>query len=390
MSEVVVTPVRSRREQKQFVDLPWELYRDDPNWVPPIRQNLRELVGYARHPFHEIAEVQTFLARRDGKVVGRVAAILNRAHIETRGDNRGFFGFFESVNDQEVATGLLNAVAQWHQERGVPAVRGPMNPSLNYEVGLLVDGFDTPPVFMMSYNHPYYSTLIEGAGFRKTHDLVAYLGTLDQLPNVKNKLAPLAEMALEHSGGVIRPLDKKNFLKDVQNFLQMYNRSLVGMWGFVPMQDSEVRHMAASLQWLIIPDLALAVEVEGEMVGVVLGLPDFNPAIKASNGRLLPFGIMRMLQLKRHPKLVRVLSINVVPEYQRWGLGLSLMNALVPPGVARGVKEAEFSWVSETNKLARYGLEKAGARQYKTYRIYDNDLPDQPPLGNSPAPEARE
>ena len=368
---VEVKPVRTRRERKQFLEYPWRLYRDTPQWMPPLRQNQKEMVGYARNPFYDDAEVQTFLAWRDGQVCGRVAAILNHAHNRKFQERRGFFGFFEAIDDQDVATALLDAVRAWLAERNVTELRGPANPSLNHECGLLIDGFDLPPTFMMTYNPPYYAKLIEGWGFRKTHDLLGFIGHIDQLPEVRERLAGIVAGARERLNVRIRPLDKSRFMEDVELFLDMWNRSLFAMWGFVPITGDEVRHMAASLRWLLVPELVFAAEADGATVGVVIALPDYNPRIKEIDGRLFPFGFLRLLWNKRKVDRIRVIAINILPEYQRWGLGLVLLDSLVPAALAMGIKEIEFSWVSEANTMARKGLEKGGARHYKTYRMYD-------------------
>lgn len=371
MSNIVVQPVQTKSDQRTFVDFPWTLYADDPNWVPPLRDNQRRLLGYKHHPFHEIAEVQTFLARRNGQVCGRVAAILNHAHNKTYNERRGFFGFFESINDQQVADALFAAVADWFAQRGIRAIRGPTNPSMNYECALLVEGFHSPPTFMMTYNFPYYRQLIEGCGFRKTHDMFAFAGKRDQLPELEQRLGPLIEQARQRSHATLRHLNRKRFMQDVEMFLDLYNRSMVTTWGFVPLSKNELRQLAGELRHLLIPELAIAAEADGRPVGVILGLADYNPCIKKIDGRLLPFGFLRLLWYKRQVRRIRVISINVLPEYQRWGLGLVLMAALVPKGLEMGLQEAEFSWVSEENDLAVMGLKKGGAVLDKRYRMYD-------------------
>jgi GNAT superfamily N-acetyltransferase len=371
-TEVQVYPVTTRKHRRQFVELPWKLYKDDPNWVPPLRSNQAELLGYKSHPFHEVAEVETFIAQRDGVTVGRIAAILNHSHNKYYETNIGFFGFFESIDDQIVADALFEAARAWFAERGITQLRGPANPSMNYECGLLVEGFDSPPTFMMTYNPPYYAKLVEQAGFEKVHDLLAFIGYIDQLPAVQEKLKPLADMAQERAEATIRPMNQKAFQKDLELFLDLYNRSLGHMWGFVPMTPNEVKALGKSLKYLLIPELSLAAEVKGEGVGVVIGLPDYNPRVKQIDGRLFPMGWWHLLHNKQGLKRIRVLSINVVPEYQRWGLGLSLMRDLVPKILEMGIKEAEFSWVSEANTMACSGLRKGGAKHYKTYRMYDS------------------
>ncbi|MBN1589485.1 MAG: hypothetical protein JW888_08215 [Pirellulales bacterium] len=350
---------------------PWTLYQNDPNWVPPLRGNEKELVGYRPHPFYENNAVQTFVAYQSGKVRGRIAAILNRGHIERYDDRRGFFGFFECVDDQEVANTLFEAARAWFAERDIFAMRGPTNPSLNYALGLLIEGFELSPTFMMTYNPPYYEQLVEGYGFRKTQDLYSYWGHVDMLPKIHERLAPLSEQIVEHLGLKIRPLGRTNFHEDVMTFLSIYNRSLVNTWGFVPMSDAEVRHMAKGLRHLIVPELALAAEVDGRVIGAVFGLPDYNPRIREIDGRLFPFGFIRLLSNKSGIKKIRLISTNVLPEYQRFGVGLALTSGLVPKALDWGLQEAEFSWVLESNSLSRGSLEKGGATIDKTYRLYD-------------------
>lgn len=371
MSEVIVKPVNSRFDRRKFIDLAWTLYRNDPNWMPPLRINQRELLGYTRHPFYDNAEVQTFLAWRDGEVCGRVAAIVNREHNRIFQEQRGFFGFFESVNDQRVADALFDAARDWLRERGITQIRGPANPSMNYECGLLIEGFESPPTFMMTYNPPYYADLIENYGFRKTHDLLAFIGYRAQLPKVESQLGSLASQAQERCQAVVRPLNPRRFKQDVELFLDLYNRSLIAMWGFVPLPAAELKMLAKSMKHLLVPELTLIAEVNGQGVGAIIGLPDYNPRIRHINGRLFPFGFIHLLKNRKGMKRIRVLSINVVPEYQRWGLGLVLMRSLVPKALEIGIEEAEFSWVSEDNTMAVLGLEKGGAQRYKTYRMYD-------------------
>lgn len=373
MADVVVKPVSSWWDRKRFVDLPWSLYRNDPLWIPPLRGNQRELLGYKYHPFHDTSEMQTFLAWRNGQPVGRIAAIINREHNRLANEQRGFFGFFESINDQAVANALFNAARAWHAEHGITTLRGPVNPSMNYECGLLIDGFDSSPTFMMTYNPAYYVELFEGYGLRKVHDILAYIGRDEQLPAVQERLGPLTDQAQARCNAVVRPIDPKRFMADVEKFVDLYNRSLVVNWGFVPLPPREMRKLASSLKHLIIPELSVFADVDGQCVGAIVGLPDYNPRIKEINGRLFPFGFLRLLSKKRDITRIRVVSINVVPEFQRWGLGLVLMRALVPKAMELGITEAEFSWISEDNDMARMGLEKGGAKVYKTYRLYDFD-----------------
>ena len=371
MAELQVKPVASRREKRQFLEFPWLLYGKDPYWVPPIRMDQEELVGYRAHPFYATNQIQTFLACRGSTVVGRIAAIVNQGHIDRYHERRGFFGFFECVDDDEVARGLFDAARDWFAERDIHCMRGPANPSLNYALGLLIDGFDSTPTFMMTYNPPYYERLIEAYGFRKTQDLYAFWGSMDMLPKIQERLRPVASQVIERLGLRLRSLNKRRFTEDVEAFLNIYNRSLSNTWGFVPMSDAEVRHMAHSLRYLMVPELAVGAELDGQLVGVCFGLPDYNPRIKAIDGRLFPFGFLRLLYRKHLIKKIRLISTNVLPEYQYMGVGLALMHGLVPAALKYGIYEAEFSWVLESNALSRGSLEKGGAKRTKTYRLYD-------------------
>lgn len=375
MSELTVKPVATRHERKLFLQFPWELYRNDPHWIPPLQGNQRELVGYRRHPFYERNRVQTFLARRGDKVCGRIAALINYGHIEQHHEQRGFFGFFECLDDQSAASGLLEAARQWLAAQGIDKIRGPASPSMNYELGTLIEGFDSSPTFMMAYNPPYYQRLLETYGLTKAQDLYAYWGNLEMLPKVQAKLGPVASQIIERLNIRLRPLDRTRFLEDVQTFLSIYNQSLGNTWGFVPMTPAEIRHTASGLRYLMVPELSLAAEIDGQVVGAVFGLPDYNPRIRQIDGRLFPFGFFRLLRNKQAIKRIRLISTNVLPEYQRWGVGLALMQGLVPKALEWGMQEAEFSWVLETNLLSRGSLEKGGAIRTKTYRLFDLDGP---------------
>jgi GNAT superfamily N-acetyltransferase len=371
MGELVIKPVETRRDQKQFVQLAWTLYRGDENWIPPLRQNLKELVGFKPHPFHEQADVRTWLAVRDGQPCGRIAGIVNRVHNEKYEERRGFFGFFESVDDQEVANALFDTVRAWLAEQEIHQLRGPVNPSLNYEIGLLIEGFDSPPTFMMTYNPPYYAKLIEQYGFGKAQDLYAFWGHVDMLSTLDQKLEFIIREATRRFQLNLRFLERSRFNEEVRTFLNIYNAALDGTWGFTPMSAGEIEHMSQSLRHLIVPELTSVAEVDGRPVAASFGLLDYNPRIKKIDGRLFPFGFIRLLTRRRKIKRIRLISTNVLPEYQRWGLGLVLLARLVPEVLKWGIEEAEFSWVLESNDLSFKSLRRGGAKLVKTYRIYD-------------------
>ncbi|MFM8399664.1 MAG: N-acetyltransferase [Pirellula sp.] len=376
MKSVEVTPVENRKDRKEFMELIWRLYKEDPYWIPPIRMNQEELVGFRKHPFYENNRCQPFLARRDGQVVGRIVGIINHGHNKRFEEKRGFFGFFESIDDQQVANALFNAAGKYLKSQGMTDVRGPCNPSQNYEAGTLVDGFDSTPTFMMTYNPPYHDRLIRGFGFEKTQDLYAYNGNVEMLNTIDPKINKTVELTKERFKLKVRQVSRKNFGKEILLFLRIYNESMQGTWGFVPMSEGEVKALGMSMKLLINPAATSVIEVEGQAVGVCLGLPDYNPIIKKIDGKLFPFGWLRILLDRKKITKMRIISANVTQEYLRWGLGLVLLNRMLPDVLAIGITDAEFSWVLESNQLSRGSLERAGLVPAKTYRLYDRTLLD--------------
>jgi len=379
-----IIPAKNWSQQKAFLDFPWKIYKDDPHWVPQLRIEQSGLAGFKtpgfgilgnkKDPFYEFNEGQAFIAVEGKNVVGRICAVWNKGHIDRYNDGVGFLGFFDCIDSTEVARGLFDTAADWLKQRGCTLLRGPVNPSLHHTLGLLIEGFDSPPKFMMTYNPPYYEKLFEESGFVKTQDLYAYWGEIGMLPKIRDKLLPVCEQIAERTGVTVRSVDQKNFQRDVEQFLHIYNKSLTNTWGFVPMSLKEVKEMAFYLKYLIVPELTVAVEMEGKMVGATFALPDFNPRIKAIGGRITPWRLFKLLGRKEQIKSIRVLSTNVLPEYQMLGLGLVLLNGLVPKVMECGITEAEFSWVLESNTYSKGSLEKGGAVRAKTYRIYDRPI----------------
>jgi GNAT superfamily N-acetyltransferase len=370
---VIVEPVRSRIQRQAWLSLPWRISGNDPCWIPPLRQNQKMLAGFGKHPVWDDAECQQFLATRGGNAVGRVAAIVNHAHNRWHEDKVGFFGFFESIGDQAVAHALFEQAEPWLAERGMTSVRGPMNPTLNYELGMLVDGFDTSPYFLTTHNPPYYDRLVSGAGYGKSQDLYGYWGDVSMLETLaaNKKMANADTLVRERFGVEVRGMNARNFTAEVEMFLDIYNRALTDTWGYVPMSRGEVHHFAADLKRLIVPELTRIAIIDGKPVGIMFGLLDFNPRIKAIDGRLFPLGFWKLLGNKRKIDRIRLLSTNVLPEYQNWGVGVSLARSILQPALDHGVTACEFSWVLESNRKT---IEKGGARRYKTWRIYDKEL----------------
>ncbi|MEM8866215.1 MAG: N-acetyltransferase [Planctomycetota bacterium] len=376
MSSIEVQHVTTAAQRKQFLGLPWKINVGDPNWMPPLRGTQKQLCGFGSHPFYEDAEALPLLAVRGGEPVGRLLAIVNHAHNRWSKEKRGFFGFFESVDDQAVSEALFDRGFDWLRDQGMTAVRGPANPSLNYEWGLLIKGFDKPPMFMMTHNQPYYAKLVEAAGFEKAQDLYAFWGEVDMLKTMKNdkKMLNLDANIRERFGVTLRTMNRKRFRAEVEMFLDIYNQALAGTWGYIPLSKSEINHMAGELRYLIEPEVAIVAEHEGKPIGVMFGLLDYNPRIKKIDGRLFPFGFLTLLRNKRAIKRLRLVSTNVLPAYQGWGVGVVLGIGMLQPALSFGLREVEFSWVLESNDLSRKTLEKGGAERYKEYRIYDREL----------------
>ncbi|MDZ4851254.1 MAG: N-acetyltransferase [Pirellulaceae bacterium] len=374
MPSYAIETVETKSQKREFMHLIWRLYKGDPNWIPPLRRNQEELVGFFKHPFYERNKIRTFLVKRDGTTVGRIAAIVNYGHNERYEEKRGFFGFFDCEDDQQAANMLFKAAADYLRSEGMTDARGPCNPSLNYEIGCLVDGFDSPPTFQMTYNWPYYEKLILGAGYVKTQDLFAFEGNASKLDTLDPKLSFVIKEVKRRFNVTLRKADSKKLAKEAALFVDIYNRALVATWGFVPLSPKEAQHIAGSLKLLIEPEATTIIEIEGKTIGVALGLLDFNPIIKKIDGRLFPFGFLKLLFGRKNIKRVRLMSNNILPEYQRWGLGLVALERMLPELLARGITECEFSWVLESNRLSRGTLEAGGADLSKTYRLFDRKL----------------
>ncbi|MGH7505681.1 MAG: N-acetyltransferase, partial [Longimicrobiales bacterium] len=275
---VEVHPVRGRADLTAFIRLPWRIYADDPAWVPPLIHDVRKVLDPARHPFHEHAEVALFLARRDGEVAGRIAAVVNRQHVDFHEESAGFFGLFESIDDPEVSGALLEATERWLVERGMRIARGPFNLSTNdelYSGGVLIDGFGFPPLVLMAHTPPYYAALLERAGYGKAKDLLAYWHSGEQ---PADRLVRVGERILQREGVTIRPIDLGRFEEEVALVQEIYNSAWERNWGFVPMTETEILHLAKELRPVVNPRFCVIAEVAGEAVGFGLALPDYNQA----------------------------------------------------------------------------------------------------------------
>lgn len=373
---VKIRRVENDQDKMRFIKLPWEIYRDDPNWVPPLIFDVRNNLNPQKNPFFKHSEIEFYLAEKDGKLVGRIAAIKNDNHNNFYKDKAGFFGFFETIDDEEVSDLLLDAACDWCKNKGFDTIIGPVNPSTNDECGLLIDGFDSPPVFLMTYNPKHYAKKIEDFGFEKAKDLYAY-DIESQVINdekVMAKLERMADLMAKRSGVTLRKVNMKDLISEVRKIEDVYNSAWEDNWGFVPLTTDEFDYMAASLKAVVNPDLVMFAEIDGKPVGFSLSLPDFNQVLKKMNGRLLPFGIFKLLTGKKKINNLRVIIMGVKPEYQKKGIDSLFYLETIKAGNRGGYRGAEISWVLEDNMPMRMTAEKLGAKIYKTYRIYQKNL----------------
>ena len=371
--ELRVVPVEDLDAREAFVRLPWRIYGGDPRWVPPLLADVRSMLDPDEHPFHLHSEVRLFLALREGRPVGRIAAIHNTRHVAHHGEPVGFFGFFETERDQETAAALLDAAGDWLRRRGLEVMRGPASFSTNEEAGLLVEGFDRPPAIMMPYNPPWYRDLLEGQGFREAKTLVSYWLDDNEPPEFLLRAEKLVKRRYPELS--VRGLRMEEWETEVERIRSLYNAAWQDNWGFVPMTDAEFRHLAKDLKPVVDPDLALIAEdAEGEPVGFALSLPDLNQAIRHADGRLFPFGLLKILWYARKIDVARVITLGLVEEYRGKGLDALLYLETFRRGAARGITAGEFGWVLEDNQQMRRPLERLGATVHKRYRLYDREL----------------
>jgi len=338
---------------------------------------VRDALDRKGNPFYKSADRELFIAMRDGKPVGRIAAIENRAHNDFHHDRVGFFGFFECVNDQEVANALFAAAERWLKNRGLDAMRGPMNPSTNHECGMLVGGFGRHPMIMTTWNPRYYQTLAEGAGFGKAKDMLAYFFPMqgERAFQMPERVKALAERALAGKQLIFRDLDLKNFKAEVDRCWEIYNDAWEPNWGFFPMSKESFFHEAQVLKYIVFPQFTFMAEVNGEPAGFMIIVPDFHHAFKAvGNGRLFPTGLFKLLAAKKRLKTGRIMILGAKAEYRNRGIFALFANEMFRRGKEFGAIGAEASWILEDNEKLNKPLEAMGAKEYRRWRIYERSV----------------
>jgi GNAT superfamily N-acetyltransferase len=375
---LTIKPVKTKRDLKRFVKVPFRLHRDQRQWVAPLIFEHMQFLDRSRNPFFEHAEAEYFIAERDGEPVGRITAQVDERWDEFQGGSDAMFGFFETVDDLEVATALLEAATEWARAKGRSRILGPMDFTTNDEVGILIDGYERRPMILEPWHPPYYRELIETRGFGKAMDLQMWelqFGDLKEGERFDPSIHAAAKKALDDEGIAIRSMRKSDMESEVRRFMDVYNEAWGSNWGFVPITDAEVRFQAKNLKQVIDEDWALIAEKDGEAVGAALTLPDINQVMAKMNGRLLPFGWLRFLLGKRKIDQLRVFALGVKHDYRHTGVAAGLylrhLDTAAQPGKIGG---GEMGWILETNGPMNRAMEGMGGEVVKRYRIYERAL----------------
>ncbi|UCE67439.1 MAG: N-acetyltransferase [Candidatus Zixiibacteriota bacterium] len=375
MSSIDIIEVQNRSDLNKFIKLPLRLYRNEKYYVPHLISERKAFFDRDKNPFFEHARAKYFLAIKKGKAVGRIAGIVNDLHNDFHDEKAGFFGFLDCIDDPDTAGSLLRAAGDYVRGEGMELIRGPMNFSTNDEVGLLIEGFDYLPTFMMPYNPPYYIPLYERLGLKKARDLIAFY--LDDSNPISERWLKIVEKMRARSRIKTRTIRMNEFQSELEIIRTIYNSAWSKNWGFVPMTEEEFQHTADDFKKLVDPDLVFIAFVDDEPAGFILGLPDYNPIFKKMNGRLFPTGIFKFLYYTKVNKFMhrlRVLTMGVVHKYQKLGLDAIFFVDIYNAGRRNEYHCAELSWILEDNVMMIKAAENMGARPYKKYRIYEKTL----------------
>ena len=375
VSQPEIRPVRSRRERETFIRLPWRLYQGQANWVPPLLSERRRHIDRGRNPFFEHAEAEYFLAWREGQPVGRISAHIDHRLNEFQHNRWGLFGFFESERDAGTAGALLDSAEGWLRERERDRMLGPFDFTTNHECGVLVEGHERAPQILENWHHPYYRELLEGHGLTKAMDLYKWEIMADDRDKMLPIIDELADRLEPEHGIRLRRMRRRNFEMEIRRFMDVYNEAWSHNWGFVPLTDHELKHMAKELKPVLDEEFACVAETaDGEVAGVSLSLPDYNKVLAELNGRLLPLGWLKALMTRRKIDEARVFALGVRPAYQHTGVAAALYRDVWDAVFRRHFTRAETGWILETNEAMNRAMEALTGRIVKRYRIYERPL----------------
>jgi GNAT superfamily N-acetyltransferase len=371
-----IRPVEGRRDQRRFIALPSDLYRNEPRWIAPLDMDMRRRLDRERNPFFAHADAEYYLAWRDGRVVGRITAHVDHRFNEFQDNRWGMFGFFECEDSAETAHALLEVAEGWLRERGRDRMLGPMDFTTNDECGLMVEGHERPPIILSSWHHPYYQALLEGEGLTKAMDLLMWSLHISGRSNVRDAIWKRADRVEAEHGIVVRPMRKRDLDAEVDRFLEVYNAAWERNWAAVPLTEAEVRHYAKDLKPILDENWAFIAERTdtGEVVGAALTLPDYNQVLAHLHGRLLPFGWAKALYYRRKIDAVRVFALGVKPEYQHTGVAARFYQLHYESAERTPQKGGEMGWVLETNRAMNRAMEGMGGRIVRRFRVYERAL----------------
>jgi GNAT superfamily N-acetyltransferase len=385
MGSLTIRPVRTRRELKRFVKLPFRLHRESEQWVPPLVFERMQFLDRKKNPWFEHGEAEYFLAERDGEPVGRITAQVDSRWDSYQGGKDAMFGFFEAAEDPEVVRALFDAAAEWARERGRERLLGPMDFTTNDEIGILIEGFERRPMILEPWHPPYYQRLIEAEGFGKAMDVLMWelrMGELKEGEKFDPSIHEAAEKALHDEGITIRNMRKRDMAGEVRRFMDVYNEAWGDNWGFVPITDAEVEFQAKNLKQVLDEEWTFMAEKDGEVVGAALTLPDINQVLAGMNGRLLPFGWAKFLLGKRKIDRLRVFALGVKHDYRHTGVAAGLyLEHIKMAALPDKIKWGEMGWILETNKPMNRAMEGMGGKIVKKYRLYERSL-----AGGDPSP----
>jgi GNAT superfamily N-acetyltransferase len=355
----------------RFIKLPWAIHRDHDRWVPPLIFERKRFLDRRKNPYFEHGEAEYFIAWRDGEPVGRITAMIDRQLNEYHDWKWGTFGFFEAIDDPEVAGALLGMADAWVRERGMDRLVGPMDFTMNDEVGILIEGFDLRPMLKQPWHPPYYQGLMEQNGMEKAQDLLMWNLEVSDRSSVLPIIDQLAADVGPKHGITIRHMNKRKLEDEVRRFVEVYNAAWSKNWGFTPISESELRHTAKEMKPILDADWTWVAEKDGETIGVALTIPDFNQAIEKMNGRLFPFGWLHALRQRPKIDRVRVGFLGVKPEWQHTGVAAAFYIEHFEMATHKPQDGGEMGWILESNKGMNRGMEAMGGRVVKKYRLYE-------------------
>ncbi len=367
---IEVKAVRTNKELKKFIKFPWEVYKDYPNWVPPLISEEKKHYNRTVNPFFKYGKAEYFLAYKNGKIVGRISAINNPNHNKEWNEKVGFFGSFECIDDKDVAKALFDKAKEWVKAEGMDTLRGPMTFTTNDPFGLLIEGFEYKPVFMMNYHPPYYQKLVEEYGFEKAKDVYSYKRPVTE--PINEKVVKIANITKKRYGYKLRKIDLSKAREEINNYKIIYNSAWEKNWGFVKLTEEEIEYVADDFKKIIDPDLMQFVEVDGRPVALMMVLPNLNEGMEKANGRLFPFGFIHMLRAIKKPRWVRLITTGIIEEYRGKGIDALLYTTMVMEGQKKKYLEwCDISWQLEDNFLIIKAIETMGGEKYKVHRVYD-------------------